>query len=85
MEVHVSGSGSLESVTNADITAAASDTVDEVLVSAGDVVAAGQELVTFTGDTDPITAPAAGTITAINVAAGDKVQEGKSCSTYYKL
>lgn len=77
MEVHVSGSGSLESVTNADITAAASDTVDEVLVSAGDVVAAGQELVTFTGDTDPITAPAAGTITAINVAAGDKVQEGK--------
>lgn len=78
IEVHVSGSGTLESVTNADITAEAEDTVDEVLVAAGDVVAAGQELVTFTGDTDPITAPAAGTITAINVAADDKVQEGKA-------
>ncbi len=76
IEVHVSGSGTLESVTNSDITAEAADTVDEVLVAAGDVVAAGQELVTFTGDTDPITAPAAGTITAINVAADDKVQEG---------
>lgn len=77
IEVHVSGSGTLESVTNADITAEVSDTVDEVLVAAGDVVAAGQELVTFTGDSDPITAPAAGTITAMNVAADDKVQEGK--------
>lgn len=77
IEVHVSGSGTLESVTNADITAEVSDTVDEVLVAAGDVVAAGQELVTFTGDSDPITAPAAGTITAMNVVADDKVQEGK--------
>lgn len=79
LEVRVSGSGNITSVTDTDITetAVGTKTVDEVLVAAGTTVASGQELVSFTDGTY-LTAPAAGMITAMNVVADDKVQEGKA-------
>ncbi|WP_251551507.1 efflux RND transporter periplasmic adaptor subunit [Neobacillus muris] len=79
LEVKISGSGSVASVTSADITAAADNQeIDEVLVAAGEEVNAGDELITFTDGSDPITAPAAGTITSVSVAAGQRVTSGQA-------
>jgi HlyD family secretion protein len=77
LEVTISGSGTVEPVTTEDIKATADNNeIDEVLVSAGDTVTAGETLVTFTDDSDPITAPTAGTITTVSVASGDRINKG---------
>ena len=77
LEVTISGSGTVEPVTTEDIKATADNNeIDEVLVSAGDAVTAGETLVTFTDDSDPITAPTAGTITTVSVASGDRINKG---------
>ncbi|ULT57535.1 HlyD family efflux transporter periplasmic adaptor subunit [Neobacillus drentensis] len=77
LEVTISGSGTVEPVTTEDIKATADNNeIDEVLVSAGDTVSAGETLVTFTDDSDPITAPTAGTITTVSVASGDRINKG---------
>lgn len=77
LEVKISGSGTVEPVTSEDIKATAdNDEIDEVLVSAGDKVSEGDELITFTDDSDPITAPADGTITTVAVTEGERVTNG---------
>ncbi|MFL6555271.1 MAG: HlyD family efflux transporter periplasmic adaptor subunit, partial [Bacillus sp. (in: firmicutes)] len=77
LEVKISGSGTVEPVTSEDIKATDdNDEIDEVLVSAGDKVSEGDELITFTDDRDPITAPADGTITTVSVEAGERVTNG---------
>jgi len=77
LEVTISGSGTVEPVTTEDIKATEDNNeIDEVLVSAGDTVSAGEKLVTFTDDSDPITAPTAGTITTVSVASGDRINKG---------
>ena len=77
LEVKISGSGTVEPVTSEDIKATEDNNeIDEVVVAAGDQVSEGDELVTFTDDSDPITAPADGTITSISVKAGERVTNG---------
>lgn len=79
LEVKVSGSGTVESVTNEDIAAPDDNSeIDEVLIAAGEKVSKGDELVTFTDGSDPITAPADGTITTVSVAEGDRVTKGQA-------
>ncbi|MEH7307854.1 HlyD family efflux transporter periplasmic adaptor subunit [Neobacillus drentensis] len=78
LEVKISGSGTVEPVTSEDIKATDdNDEIDEVLVSAGDKVSKGDELITFTDDSDPITAPADGTITTLSVLEGERVTNGQ--------
>ncbi|MEH7156502.1 efflux RND transporter periplasmic adaptor subunit [Neobacillus drentensis] len=78
LEVKISGSGTVEPVTSEDIKSTIdNDEIDEVLVSAGDKVSEGDELITFTDDTDPITAPADGTITTVSVLEGERVSNGQ--------
>ncbi len=77
LEVKVSGSGTVESVTSTDIQADGSKEVDEVLVSEGETVTKGGDLITFTDGSDPIEAPAAGTITSLDVEEGDRVNDGQ--------
>jgi HlyD family secretion protein len=77
LEVTISGSGTVEPVTTEDIKATEDNNeIDQVLVSAGEDVSAGQKLVTFTDGSDPITAPTSGTITSVSVAAGDRINKG---------
>ncbi|MEH7107903.1 efflux RND transporter periplasmic adaptor subunit [Bacillus sp. JJ1764] len=79
LEVKISGSGTIEPVTSEDIKVKdANDEIDEVLVSAGSKVSAGDELVTFTDDSDPITAPVDGTITSVSVSTGERVTKGQA-------
>ena len=78
LEVKISGSGTVEPVTSEDIKSTVdNDEIDEVLVSAGDTVSEGDELITFTDDTDPITAPADGKITTVSVTDGERVTNGQ--------
>ncbi|MEH7083433.1 HlyD family efflux transporter periplasmic adaptor subunit [Neobacillus drentensis] len=78
LEVKISGSGTVEPVTSEDIKATDDNNeIDEVLVSAGDKVSEGDELITFTDDSDPITAPADGTITTVSVLEGERVTNGQ--------
>lgn len=78
LEVKISGSGTVEPVTSEDIKSTDdNDEIDEVLVSAGDKVSEGDELITFTDDSDPITAPADGTITTVSVLEGERVTNGQ--------
>ncbi|MEH7505789.1 efflux RND transporter periplasmic adaptor subunit [Neobacillus drentensis] len=78
LEVKISGSGTVEPVTSVDIKSTVdNDEIDEVLVSAGDTVSEGDELITFTDDTAPITAPADGKITTVSVTAGERVTNGQ--------
>ncbi|WHY70048.1 HlyD family efflux transporter periplasmic adaptor subunit [Neobacillus sp. SuZ13] len=78
LEVKISGSGTVAPVTSEDIKATDdNDEIDEVLVSAGDKVSEGDELITFTDDSDPITAPADGTITTVSVLEGERVTNGQ--------
>ncbi|WP_160724346.1 efflux RND transporter periplasmic adaptor subunit [Bacillus sp. USDA818B3_A] len=77
LEVTISGSGTVEPVVTQDVKATEDNNeIDEVLVSAGDEVSEGDELVTFTDDSDPITATTAGTITSVSVASGDRINKG---------
>ncbi len=77
LEVKISGSGTVAPVTSEDIKATDdNDEIDEVLVSAGDKVSEGDELITFTDDSDPITALADGTITSVSVLEGERVTNG---------
>lgn len=79
LEVKVSGSGSVAAVTSEDITANEDNNeIDEVLVSAGEKVNEGDELITFTDGSDPITAPADGTITTVSVKDGDRITKGEA-------
>lgn len=87
LEVKISGSGTVEPVTSEDIKSTIDNNeIDEVLVSAGEAVSKGEELITFTDDTDPITAPADGVITTVSVAAGQRVTNGQAVAhlTNYK-
>ncbi|MED1490813.1 efflux RND transporter periplasmic adaptor subunit [Bacillus smithii] len=77
LQVKVSGSGTVQPVTSTDVKAASNTEVDEVLVSKGEKVKEGQELITFTDGSDPITAPADGTVTSIGVSDGDRVSKGQ--------
>ncbi len=78
LEVKISGSGTVEPVTSVDIKSTVDNNeIDEVLVSTGDTVSKGDELITFTDDTDPITAPADGKITTVSVTAGERVTNGQ--------
>jgi multidrug efflux pump subunit AcrA (membrane-fusion protein) len=78
LEVKISGSGTVAPVTSEDIKATEDNNeIDEVLVSAGDKVSEGDELITFTDDSDPITAPSDGTITTVSVKEGERVTNGQ--------
>jgi multidrug efflux pump subunit AcrA (membrane-fusion protein) len=78
LEVKISGSGTVAPVTSEDIKSTVdNDEIDDVLVSAGDTVSEGDELITFTDDSDPITAPADGKITTISVTDGERVTNGQ--------
>jgi multidrug efflux pump subunit AcrA (membrane-fusion protein) len=78
LEVKISGSGSIQSVTSEDIKSTIDNNeIEEVLFAAGETVSAGDELITFTDDSDPITAPADGMVTTIAVAAGDRITNGQ--------
>jgi multidrug efflux pump subunit AcrA (membrane-fusion protein) len=78
LEVKISGSGTVQPVTSEDIKSTMDNNeIDEVLVSAGAAVSAGDELVTFTDDRDPITAPKDGIVTTVAVAAGERVTNGQ--------
>lgn len=78
LEVKISGSGTVEPVTSEDIKSTDDNNeIDEVLVSAGDKVSEGDELITFTDDSDPITASVDGTITTVSVLEGERVTNGQ--------
>jgi multidrug efflux pump subunit AcrA (membrane-fusion protein) len=78
LEVKISGSGTVQPVTSEDIKSTMDNNeIGEVLVSTGAAVSAGDELVTFTDDSDPITAPADGIVTTDAVAAGERVTNGQ--------
>lgn len=77
-EVKISGSGTVQPVTSEDIKSAITNNeIDEVLVSAGQAVKKGADIITFTDGSDPITAPADGVITTVSVTAGERVQSGE--------
>jgi multidrug efflux pump subunit AcrA (membrane-fusion protein) len=78
LDVKISGSGTVQPVTSEDITSTINNNaIDEVLVTAGETVKKGADLVTFTDGSDPITAPADGVITTLSVAAGQRVTVGQ--------
>lgn len=77
-KVNVSGTGTVQPVTSKDIKSTTNNNeIDEVLVSAGESVESGQNLVTFTDGSDPITAPADGVITTIAASPGERVTSGQ--------
>jgi HlyD family secretion protein len=77
LDVTVSGTGTVEPVTSEDIVPPNNNNeIADVLVSAGESVKSGEDLVTFTDGSAPITAPADGVITTISVAAGESVKAG---------
>lgn len=78
LEVKISGSGTVQPVTSEDIKSTINNNeIDEVLVSAGEEVKVGDELMTFTDGTAPITAPAAGVVTTMAATAGERVTTGQ--------
>lgn len=87
LEVKISGSGTVEPVTTEDIKSTNDNNeIDEVLVTAGEEVSEGDELITFTDDSDSITAPADGVVTTVSVAVGQRVTNGQAVAhlTNYK-
>ncbi|WP_223588738.1 efflux RND transporter periplasmic adaptor subunit [Neobacillus bataviensis] len=83
----ISGSGTVEPVTSEDIKSTIDNNeIEEVLVSAGEEVKEGDELITFTDDSDPITAPVDGVVTTVSVASGERVSNGQAVAhlTNYK-
>lgn len=77
VEVAVSGTGNISTINSEVHTASGNATVDEVLVAVGDIVAVGDELVTFLDDEiDPIEASFAGEVTTLNVEEEMNVQMG---------
>ena len=78
LEVKISGSGSIQPVTSEDLKSTIDNNeIDEVLVAAGETVSAGDKLITFTDDSDPITAKVDGMVTTIAVVAGDRITNGQ--------
>ncbi|WP_240338290.1 efflux RND transporter periplasmic adaptor subunit [Peribacillus alkalitolerans] len=78
LDVQVSGSGNVASVHNEDLFVDENKTIDEVLVVENQAIKKGDELFTFTDDSDPVTAPFAGIVTSIAVEEDDKVGEEKA-------
>lgn len=87
LEVQVSGSGNVASVHNEDLHVDENKTIEEVLVEENQAVKAGDELFTFTDDSEPITAPFDGIITSIAVEEDDKISEEIALAhiTNYKI
>ncbi|EKN70722.1 biotin/lipoyl attachment domain-containing protein [Neobacillus bataviensis LMG 21833] len=78
LEVKISGSGTVQSVTNEDIKSLIDNNeIDEVLVASGEEVKKGAVLMTYIDGSDPIIAPADGVITAISVLNGERVNNGQ--------
>lgn len=78
LDVKVSGSGTIQPVTSEDIKSTiTNNSIEEVLVSAGEAVKKGDNLVTFTDGSDPITAPDDGVVTTVAVSAGERVTSGQ--------
>ncbi|QNF26747.1 efflux RND transporter periplasmic adaptor subunit [Metabacillus elymi] len=78
VEVKVSGTGSISTINEEIITAEENNAVvEEVLVTVGDTVEEGDDLITFEDDDlDPIEAPFSGEITTLNVEAEDTLSMG---------
>ncbi|MFL6518078.1 MAG: efflux RND transporter periplasmic adaptor subunit, partial [Bacillus sp. (in: firmicutes)] len=78
LNVNISGSGTVQAVTSADITSKFDNNeIDEVLVTVGETVKKGDELITFSDGSDPITASATGIITSLAFSAGERVTTGQ--------
>ncbi|MDQ0338044.1 HlyD family secretion protein [Caldalkalibacillus uzonensis] len=77
LEMKVAGSGSIEAVTSVDVKALVNDEIDEVLVSSGEEVKEGQELITFVEEDEEIVAPASGIVTSLDVIKGERVTPGQ--------
>jgi multidrug efflux pump subunit AcrA (membrane-fusion protein) len=78
LDVKISGSGTVQPVTSEDITSTINNnSIDEVLVTAGETVKKGADLITFTDGSDPITAPVDGVITTVSAVAGQRVTIGQ--------
>ncbi|PLS07276.1 efflux RND transporter periplasmic adaptor subunit [Neobacillus cucumis] len=78
LDVNISGAGTVQAVTSQDIMSTFNnDEIDEVLVTTGEQVNKGDELITFTDGSDPILATATGKITTLSVSAGDGVTSGQ--------
>ncbi|GGH88983.1 HlyD family secretion protein [Pullulanibacillus pueri] len=76
IETKVTGSGSLTPTTDKDITVTEGNTVDEVLVSNGDTVKKGEDILSYTDGT-VLEAPAAGTISDLQVYEGSRINAGQ--------
>jgi multidrug efflux pump subunit AcrA (membrane-fusion protein) len=77
-EVKISGSGTVQVVTSEDIKSKIDNNqIDEPLVTVGETVNEGDELITFTDGSDPITAPSTGIVTTLTVGAGERVTNGQ--------
>ncbi|GKU84359.1 efflux RND transporter periplasmic adaptor subunit [Niallia sp. NCCP-28] len=76
IKIDVSGSGSISAINSETVSATENATVEEILVSVGDEVEKGDELVTFDGDADPITAPFDGEIISLNAEEDGTVSMG---------
>ncbi|WP_029161662.1 efflux RND transporter periplasmic adaptor subunit [Clostridium scatologenes] len=79
----VSGSGSVQSSETQVIKSDNKDTVDSILVSKNQVVAKGQELITFKNGSDAILAPFDGVVSDISVAAGDSINLSQQLITVF--
>ncbi|MCL6573675.1 MAG: HlyD family efflux transporter periplasmic adaptor subunit [Bacillus sp. (in: Bacteria)] len=78
LAVKISGSGTVQPVTSEDLKSKIDNNeIDELLVTVGEAVNEGDELITFTDGSDPITAPASGIVTTLTVGAGERVTNGQ--------
>ena len=78
LNLNVSGSGSVGSVTNEDIPSnVTNNSIAVVNVIAGQTVSKGATLITFTDGSTPIYAQADGVITSVSVMPGEHVTNGQ--------
>jgi multidrug efflux pump subunit AcrA (membrane-fusion protein) len=77
LESDVSGSGSLTSAIDEDVTAAASETVYAINVSVGENVKKGQEILEYNNGTY-LDAPDNGTVTSLSVYTNSQVRPGQA-------
>lgn len=76
LESDVSGSGSLASAIDEDVTASISDSVYSIKVSEGQNVKKGQEILEYNNGTY-LDAPDSGTVTSVSVYANSQVKPGQ--------